>query len=101
MQSLLDKVIEDMRRKIVGYVDDLAGGAKNNEEMIHLIEELFSRLSQANLKLNPAKCQLFKEKITFLGVILSSKGIEVDPKKVEAVQHMALPKSRKMMMSLI
>jgi hypothetical protein len=101
MQSLLDKIIEEMRQRVVGYVDDIAGGARTNDEMIDLLEELFTRLSRANLKLNPAKSQLFKEKISFLGVVLSSKGIEVDPKKVESVQHMILPKTRKMMMSLI
>ncbi|KAL5267496.1 hypothetical protein ACHWQZ_G004507 [Mnemiopsis leidyi] len=101
MQSLLDKTIEGMRESVVGYVDDLAGGAEDNEKLILILEELFKRLSIANLRLHPAKCRLFASQISFLGVILSSKGIEVDPKKVEAIQHMTLPKTRKMMMSLI
>ena len=34
----------------------------------------------AGLKLKPSKCELFKKKITYLGHVVSGKGIEVDPK---------------------
>ena len=70
MQSLLDKTIEGMRESVVGYVDDLAGGAEDNEKLILILEELFKRLSIANLRLHPAKCRLFASQISFLGVIL-------------------------------
>ena len=35
-------------------------------------------------RLKPSKCEFFK-KITYLGHVVSEKGIEVDPKKTEAV----------------
>ena len=101
MQSLLDRILEGMRENVVGYVDDIAGGTKDNTDMIRMLETLFQRLSDANIMLNPSKCQIFRKKLTFLGVVLSEKGIEVDPDKVEAVQNMCLPKNKKMMMSLI
>ena len=36
---------------------------------------------------------VFKTKITYLGDIVSSKGIETDPKKVEAVKNWTVPKT--------
>ena len=48
---------------------------------------MFATLDKAGLKLKPNKCKFFKTRITYLGHIVTSKGIETDPKKVEAVQN--------------
>ena len=50
-------------------------------------------MADAGLKLKPGKCEFFKTKITYLGHIVSSKGIETDPKKVEAVKNWTVPKT--------
>ena len=42
-------------------------------------------------KLKPKKCEFFKSKIAYLGHIVSSHGIETDPKKVEAVKDWTIP----------
>ena len=47
----------------------------------------------AGLKLKPKKCEFFKLKIAYLGHIVSAKGIETDPKKVEAVRNWTVPKT--------
>ena len=39
----------------------------------------------AGLKLKPSKCEFFKKRIHYLGHIVSNKGIETDPKKIEAI----------------
>ena len=53
---------------------------------------MFSKLVQASLKLKPKKCEFFKSRISYLGHIVSSRGIETDPRKVEAVKTWAIPK---------
>ena len=50
----------------------------------------WSKLVQ-NLK--PSKCEFFKTKITYLGHIVLSKGIETDPRKVDAVRNWTVPKT--------
>ena len=54
---------------------------------------MFSKLVQAGLKLKPKKCEFFKLRISYLGHIVSSSGIETDPRKVEAVKTWAIPKT--------
>ena len=50
-------------------------------------------MENAGLKLKLKKCEFFKTKITYLGHIVSAKGIETDPKKVEAVRNWTVPKT--------
>ena len=55
----------------------------------HLVrlEEVFTRLQNAGLKLEPSKCHRFQEEVKYLGHIGSSNGISTDPEKVEAVAN--------------
>ena len=54
---------------------------------------MFAKLDKAGLKLKPSKCEFFKTRITYLGHIVSSKGIETNPKKVEAVKNWTVPQT--------
>ena len=44
------------------------------------------RLRRANWRLEPKKCELLKREVTYHGHIISAKGLNPDPKKVEAVK---------------
>ena len=54
---------------------------------------MFEKLAKAGLKLKPSKCEFLKSKIAYLGHIVSAKGIETDPKKIEAVKNWTTPKT--------
>ncbi|KAK3743584.1 hypothetical protein QZH41_001388 [Actinostola sp. cb2023] len=49
------------------------------------------KIRQAGLKLKPAKCQFLKQRVTFLGHVVSSQGIETDPEKTKAVVDWPVP----------
>ena len=74
------------------YLDDIIIFSDNPKEHLHRLKGVFTKLDKAGLKLKPNKCELFKTKITYLGHIVSSKGIETDPRKVEAVKNWTVPK---------
>ncbi|CAB4030563.1 Hypothetical predicted protein [Paramuricea clavata] len=51
-------------------------------EHVHLV---LQKLQQYGVKLKPGKCRLFKRQVSFLGIIVSEKGYNIDPKATEAV----------------
>ena len=69
----------------------------------HLIDvkEVFSRLRASGLQLNKTKCHFLKDKFAYLGHIVSEKGIEPDPKKIEAIVNMKMPESASDMRSIL
>ena len=74
-------------------MDDIIVFSDSPHEHLRRLKGVFAKLVKAGLKLKPNKCEFFKTKITYLGHIVSSKGIETDPKKVEAVKNWTVPKT--------
>ncbi|GFR31868.1 retrovirus-related Pol polyprotein from transposon opus [Trichonephila clavata] len=57
------------------------------------VEEVLEKLKQANLKLNPDKCNLFRSEVSYLGHIISAEGVRTDPRKVAAVKEWSQPRN--------
>ncbi|GKV10023.1 hypothetical protein SLEP1_g21448 [Rubroshorea leprosula] len=82
-------------RNIEVYVDDMIVTSVRAEDHIDDLSETFQNLRRAQMKLNPLKCTFAVESGKFLGYVVSQKGIEVNPEKVEAVQQMEPPRTVK------
>ena len=65
-----------------------------DEHLVHL-QNVFDRLNDANLKLQPKKCQFAAKRVEYLGHYFSKNGIEVNPSKIAAVKTYPVPKTRK------
>uniref|UniRef100_A0A8C7WS97 Reverse transcriptase RNase H-like domain-containing protein n=1 Tax=Oryzias sinensis TaxID=183150 RepID=A0A8C7WS97_9TELE len=61
--------------------------------MLQRLGQVFHRLKQANLKLKPSKCCLFRHQVAYLGHIVLEHGVATDPDKVCKVQAWPTPKS--------
>ena len=77
------------------YLDDILVHAKTFEEEIENLREVFGRFRAANLKLNPKKCELFREEVLYLGHMVTEEGISTEPSKVEAVTTWPTPKNKR------
>ena len=77
------------------YLDDIIIHSRTPEEHLIRLEGVFSRLRAAGLKLKPNKCAFFKDRIAYLGHIVSKEEIEVDPSKITAIQKWPRPKTVK------
>ena len=75
------------------YLDDIIVFSTIPAGHLKKLRGVFERLAKAGLKLKPSKCEFFKTKIAYLGHIISATGIEMDPKKIEAVQDWVCPKT--------
>ena len=62
------------------------------EEHLERLEAVFQHLSEAGPKLKPSKCKFFKDKIGYLGYVVSPRDVETDPSKIEAVTTWETPK---------
>ena len=101
-QRTMTTVFDDVLKKFVMvYLDDVIVYSRSFEEHITHVNEVFQRLSKANLRLNKEKCIFFRRELPFLGHIVNEKGILMDPKKVEAVHNMPAPKNIRQLRAFI
>ena len=73
------------------YLDDILVFSKTFEEHCAHLGAVIDRLDQYTLKLKPSKCSLFQRKVSFLGHVISEKGIECDPDKTSAISAWQRP----------
>ncbi|GFR12541.1 retrovirus-related Pol polyprotein from transposon 17.6, partial [Trichonephila clavata] len=52
---------------------------------------VLQKLKEANLKLSPYKCYLFRREVTYLGLIISAEGVRTDLDKISAVKNWKSP----------
>ncbi len=93
-QRLMDSVLRDMSFLFV-YLDDILVASTSMEEHLTHLRQLFERLSEHGLIVNPAKCQFGQPSITFLGHHVTPQGAVPLPARVEAVTGFPRPRTIK------
>jgi hypothetical protein len=90
--NLMNKVfMEELDKFIVVFIDDILIYSKSHKDHEHHLQIVLGRLRAHQLYAKLSKCKFWLEKIAFLGHILTTKGIEVDLSKVEAVSKWKRP----------
>nr|GEY16732.1 reverse transcriptase domain-containing protein [Tanacetum cinerariifolium] len=87
-------------RNLEAYVDDIAIKSKTKQDMVTDIANIFHNLRKINMKLNPKKCSFGVTEGKFLGYMVTSEGIQANPKKKKAVSDMQSPETLREMQSL-
>jgi hypothetical protein len=82
-------------RNVLTYVDDIIVKSTKQENHVADLQETFANFRQAGLKLNPEKCVFGVNKGKFLGCLVSTKGIEANPSKIEVILRMEPPNSKR------
>jgi dsDNA-binding SOS-regulon protein len=82
-------------RNIQVYIDDVVITTRNEESLISDLAETFDNLNKyklkLKLKLNPTKCSFGVSAGQLLGFLVSARGIEVNPEKIQAILTMGKP----------
>ncbi|KAG7301395.1 hypothetical protein JYU34_014336 [Plutella xylostella] len=73
------------------YLDDLIVFGRNLQDHNRNLMDVFIRLRQINLKLNPRKCEFLKKELLYLGHLVTSEGIKPDPSKISALLEYPTP----------
>uniref|UniRef100_A0A5S6Q637 Reverse transcriptase domain-containing protein n=1 Tax=Trichuris muris TaxID=70415 RepID=A0A5S6Q637_TRIMR len=71
-------------------MDDILVFGSSRQEHDRRLRDVLERLRSKGLTLN-AKCQFGRNSLTFLGHVISAKGVLPDPSKVEAIANMPPP----------
>jgi hypothetical protein len=80
-------------RNIFTYVDDIVVASKNKEDHLTDLTETFVNMRDARLRLNPEKCVFGVRQGKILGYLVSHRGIEANPTKIQAIINMTPPQS--------
>ena len=84
------------------YIDELLLVSKGSwTEHLSILEEMFTRLQKAGLKVNARKSCFGAHKFDYLGYHVTRDGVMPRPKKVEAIQALTVPKTRKQLRQFI
>ena len=77
---------EDLFKHVLIFLDDLLVYSETPTEHLEHLEDFFSKVCAAELKLKPKKCDLCKTQVNYLGHVLDKTGIRPIPTKLEAVR---------------
>ena len=95
-QQLMDSVLAGLQwTTCLVYIDDVIILGKSFDDHLYNLSQVFNRLQQAGLKLQPGKCALVQRKVSFLGHVISPEGIATDPDKTSKVALWPNPTCRR------
>lgn len=93
-QALInDTLHEYLDDFVIAYLDDVIIFTKDTrEDHAEKVKLVLKKLSERRLFLKLKKCEFFKKELMFLGHIISTEGIKMDPEKIKAIQEWPTPK---------
>jgi hypothetical protein len=78
---------------VVVYFDDILIYSKSIDEHIDHLRVVFNTLCDAHLFGNLKKCTFCMDRVSFLGYVVTPRGIEVDHAKMEAIHDWPIPRN--------
>jgi hypothetical protein len=84
---------EQIGRNIEVYIDDIIIMSMKADSLLDDLRETFTNLDRYSIKLNPKKCSFGVPTGQLLGNLISKRGIEGNPEKIQAIINMQPPKT--------
>lgn len=97
-QRLIDRFRSGSALKdvtVLGYIDDLIVVSSSFEQHLQDLRAVFDRLRVFCLRANRDKCVFARERVKYLGHVITPEGVAPDPDKVSAITQMKEPTSLK------
>ncbi|KAL0303487.1 UNVERIFIED_CONTAM: Retrovirus-related Pol polyprotein from transposon gypsy [Sesamum radiatum] len=95
-QRLVNKMFKDQVGKTMEvYVDDMLVKSRKEQDHLKDLKQAFEVMRIYGMKLNSSKCTFGVRRGKFLGYMVSKRGIEANPEKIEAIARFQSPKMLK------
>jgi hypothetical protein len=89
-QKAIQKCLESqISKNVEAYVDDVVVKTTNEDNLIANLAQTFAHLWVYHWKLNPEKCVFGVPSGKLLGFMVSHRGIETNPTKVDTIRRMS------------
>ncbi|GKC19464.1 putative reverse transcriptase domain-containing protein [Tanacetum coccineum] len=82
-----------MDKFVIVFIDDILIYLKNKQEHEEHLKLTLELLKKQELYAKFSKCEFWIPKVQFLGHVIDSEGIHVDPAKIESIKDWTSPKS--------
>jgi hypothetical protein len=86
---------------VVVYLDDITVFSKSDVEHRRHLRKVFLKCRKFGISLNPKKSLFAMKEGKLLGHIVSAEGVWIDPSRIEAIQALSIPRSRKEVQSFL
>ncbi|GJX26336.1 putative nucleotidyltransferase, ribonuclease H, partial [Tanacetum coccineum] len=90
--DLMNRVCKPYLDKfVIVFIDDILIYSRNEKEHEEHLKTILEMLKKEELYAKFSKCEFWINTVKFLGHVIDSSGIHVDPAKIEAVKNWASP----------
>ncbi|GKB59861.1 putative reverse transcriptase domain-containing protein [Tanacetum coccineum] len=90
--DLINRVCKPYLDKfVIVFIDDILIYSKSKQEHEEHLKLILELLKKEELYAKFSKCEFWIPKVQFLGHVINSKGIHVDPAKIESIKDWASP----------
>ena len=91
-QRTMTAIFNDMMHcELEDYMDDIVVKSRRREDHVKVLRKVFERCRVFKLRMNPLKCAFGVFARKFLGFLVHSRRIDVDPAKATAIATMKPP----------
>jgi transposase InsO family protein len=98
INDLFFDILDDF---VTAYLDDILIYSENELEHTAHVRQVIKRLQEAGLQIDIKKCEFDVKRTKYLGFIISTDGIEVDPEKIEVIYAWQAPTTVKGVQSFL
>ncbi|GKA46814.1 putative reverse transcriptase domain-containing protein, partial [Tanacetum coccineum] len=92
--DLINRVCKPYLDKfVIVFIDNILIYSKNKKEYEEHLKPILELLKKEKLYAKFSKCEFWIPKVQFLGHVINSQGIHVDPAKIESIKDWASPKT--------
>ena len=93
--ALMNDIFKDLivLGKVTIYLDNILIFTNNMEEHRTLVHEVLKHLKEHDLFCKPEKCEFAKQKLSYLGFVISPDEVHMDPIKLKGISDWPVPKT--------
>jgi len=95
-QTMMNDIFQDLITEgiMVVYLDNILIFTRTEEEHVKAIRQVLQVLQEHKLFLCPEKCEFCKERIEYLGLVISENEVSMDPVRVAGVREWPTPENK-------